>query len=101
MDVSPARQDAQVLSDAEVAKLGMYGKIAENHYGIPQDVEWGIVKGTIYILQSRPITTIGQKKENKHMSGQKSEAKIILKGQGAAPYRVRKSQLSDGKTRVS
>jgi pyruvate,water dikinase len=85
VDVSPARQDAQVLSDAEVAKLGMYGKIAENHYGIPQDVEWGIVKGTFYILQSRPITTIGSKKENKSMSGQKSEAKILLKGQGAAP----------------
>ena len=85
VDVSPARQDAQVLSDAEVAKLGMYGKIAENHYGIPQDVEWGIVKGTIYILQSRPITTIGAKKENKSMSGQRSDAKIILKGQGAAP----------------
>ncbi len=85
VDVSPARQDAQVLSDAEVAKLGMYGKIAENHYGIPQDVEWGIVKGTIYILQSRPITTIGAKKENKSMSGPKSEAKILLKGQGAAP----------------
>ncbi len=85
VDVAPARQDAQVLSDAEVAKLGMYGKIAENHYGIPQDVEWGIVKGTIYILQSRPITTIGAKKENKSMSGQKSEAKILLKGQGAAP----------------
>ena len=85
VDVSPARQDAQVLSEAEVAKLGMYGKIAENHYGIPQDVEWGIVKGTFYILQSRPITTIGSKKENKSMSGQKSEAKIILKGQGAAP----------------
>jgi len=85
VDVAPARQDAQVLSDAEVAKLGMYGKIAENHYGIPQDVEWGIVKGTIYILQSRPITTIGAKKENKSMSGPKSEAKILLKGQGAAP----------------
>jgi pyruvate,water dikinase len=78
VDVAPARQDAQVLSDAEVAKLGMYGKIAENHYGIPQDVEWGIVQGTFYILQSRPITTIGAKKENKSMSGQKAEAKIIL-----------------------
>ena len=85
VDVTPARQDAQVLSDAEVAKLAMYGKIAENHYGIPQDVEWGIVKGTIYILQSRPITTIGAKKENQVMSEQKEDAKIILKGQGAAP----------------
>jgi pyruvate,water dikinase len=85
VDVDSARQDAQVLSDAEVEKLAMYGKIAENHYGIPQDVEWGIVEGTIYILQSRPITTIGNKKEVKGMSRQKQDAKIILQGQGAAP----------------
>jgi len=82
--VDPARQDAQVLSIEEIAKLAMYGKIAENHYGVPQDVEWGIVAGTIYILQSRPITTIG-KKEAKGMSGQSKDAKILLKGQGAAP----------------
>jgi pyruvate, water dikinase len=85
VDVVGARQDAQVLSDAEITKLATYGKIAENHYGIPQDVEWGIVNGTIYILQSRPITTIGNKKEAKSMSGQKQSAKIILQGQGAAP----------------
>jgi pyruvate, water dikinase len=85
VDVSSTRKDVQVLSDEEVAKLAMYGKIAENHYGVPQDVEWGIVTGTIYILQSRPITTIGNKKESKGMSGQKKDAKIILKGQGAAP----------------
>ncbi len=84
VDVPKDRQDAQVLADEEVAKLAMYGKIAENHYGIPQDVEWGVVGGTIYILQSRPITTIG-KKEAKGMSGEKSSATIILKGQGAAP----------------
>lgn len=83
-DVPKARQDAQVLAEAEIAKLAMYGKIAEDHYGVPQDVEWGVVGGTIYILQSRPITTIG-KKEGKGMSGKKSDAKIILKGQGAAP----------------
>ena len=84
VDVPKDRQDARVLADAEVAKLAMYGKIAENHYGVPQDVEWGVVAGTIYILQSRPITTIG-KKEAKGMTEQKSSATIILKGQGAAP----------------
>jgi pyruvate,water dikinase len=85
VDVPASRQDTQVLSTAEITKLAMYGKIAENHYGIPQDVEWGIVNGIIYILQSRPITTIGNKKEAKSMSGQKQNAKIILQGQGAAP----------------
>jgi len=84
-DVPKDRQDTQVLSDAEVAKLAMYGKIAENHYGVPQDVEWGIVSGTTYILQSRPITTIGSKKEAKGMDGHKASANILIKGQGAAP----------------
>ena len=82
--VDAARQDAQVLCRGGGRKAAMYGKIAENHYGVPQDVEWGIVTGTIYILQSRPITTIG-KKEAKGMSGQNKDAKILLKGQGAAP----------------
>jgi pyruvate,water dikinase len=85
VDVSPARQDAQVLANEEVAKLAMYGKIAEDHYGIPQDVEWGIVDGTFYILQSRPITTIGSKKEAKGMTEQKQDVKILVQGQGAAP----------------
>jgi pyruvate, water dikinase len=84
-DVPADRQDKQVLSDAEVEKLAMYGKIAENHYGVPQDVEWGIVSGTFYILQSRPITTIGSRKEAKGMSGNTASATILIKGQGAAP----------------
>jgi hypothetical protein len=87
MEVATGRQDVQVLSDAEVEKLAMYGKIAENHYGIPQDVEWGIVKDAFYILQSRPITTIGTKKSGHGASAEKSGAKeshkILVQGQGA------------------
>ena len=88
IDVQSGRKDAQVLSDEEVAKLAMYGKIAENHYGIPQDVEWSIVGKTFYILQSRPITTIN-KKEPKAMAGvqtgAKGDHKILVQGQGASP----------------
>jgi pyruvate, water dikinase len=89
MEVATGRQDVQVLSDAEVEKLAMYGKIAENHYGIPQDVEWGIVKDAFYILQSRPITTIGTKKSGQGASAERSGAKeshkILVQGQGASP----------------
>jgi pyruvate,water dikinase len=83
VDIDSARQDARVLSDAEVAKLAMFGKIAEDHYSVPQDVEWGIVGEKFYILQSRPITTIGTKKEaaEEHTAS----AKLLIKGQGAAP----------------
>ncbi|MEN6610521.1 MAG: phosphoenolpyruvate synthase [Methanoregulaceae archaeon] len=85
-DVPAARQNAQVLSDEEVAKLATFGKIAEDHYGIPQDVEWGIVGKTIYILQSRPITTIGNTKTSASSVSEKScDTKILLRGQGASP----------------
>ncbi|MDE4907969.1 phosphoenolpyruvate synthase [Methanogenium marinum] len=84
VSVSPERQTAPVLSDAEIAALAKYGRVSELHYGVPQDVEWSIVGDTIYILQSRPITTIagnaGVAKEIESNSG-----KMILEGQGASP----------------
>jgi pyruvate,water dikinase len=82
-NVDKDRQEASVLSDPEVARLANYGKIAETHYAIPQDVEWGIVGDEIFILQSRPITTIrGSVSAPKMEAG---EAPIIVRGQGASP----------------
>ncbi|WFN33679.1 phosphoenolpyruvate synthase [Methanogenium sp. S4BF] len=82
--VSPERQNAPVLSDAEIAALAKFGKVSELHYGVPQDVEWSIVGGTIYILQSRPITTIaGNAGVAKGI--ETSSGNIILEGQGASP----------------
>jgi len=82
--VSAERQDRQVLSDDEVARLATFGKIAQNHYGIPQDVEWAIVGNTFYILQSRPITTI--KSATTPSAGRpETGGNIILQGQGASP----------------
>lgn len=86
LEVQKELQDAPLLSDEEVAKLAKYGKIAENHYGVPQDVEWAIVGDTIYILQSRPITTIRTGTIEEAGSGRGSSTQtIIIKGQGASP----------------
>lgn len=46
-----------VLKKIEVLKLAKIGRAIEEKYGQPQDIEWAIVKGKVYILQSRPITT--------------------------------------------
>ena len=58
----PARkQTAQKLQDkyiVEVAKLGMD---LYQHYFFPQDVEWALEKGKIYIIQTRPVTTLDNK----------------------------------------
>jgi len=48
----PALNEAQVLALAEV------GARIEAHYGSPQDIEWAIADGEIYITQSRPITSL-------------------------------------------
>ncbi|MFC7323861.1 phosphoenolpyruvate synthase [Halorubrum rutilum] len=58
LDVEEERRTARVLSDAEIEELVALGERVEDHYGTPQDVEWAIREGEIYMLQSRPITTI-------------------------------------------
>jgi pyruvate, water dikinase len=51
------RRGKQCLSDEQVIKLAEFAIALENHYGIPQDIEWGIDrKGDIFILQSRPLS---------------------------------------------
>ena len=47
-----------MLSDEEMTQLAKLGKIVEEHYGKPQDIEWAIRTARPYLLQSRPITTI-------------------------------------------
>jgi pyruvate,water dikinase len=83
--VPKAKQEKMLLSDEEVTRLATFGKIAEDHYGVPQDVEWGIVGPEIYILQSRPITTIKSGEPTGAAGAEGSTGKILLQGQGAAP----------------
>jgi pyruvate,water dikinase len=82
------KQNSPVLSDDEVRKLAEFGAIAEEHYGIPQDVEWAIVKDELYILQSRPITTIKSRalpEKGKAGMMEEGEGRILIQGQGASP----------------
>ena len=80
--VPKEKRDAVVLTDTEVVELAKYAEVLEKHYGIPQDIEWGVEKGKIYILQSRPITTINMKKP---AASVESSGKLLVSGLGAAP----------------
>lgn len=48
----------QVLSDTEITKLAKSVLKVEKFFSFPVDIEWAKEKGKIYILQSRPITTL-------------------------------------------
>jgi pyruvate,water dikinase len=46
------------LSDDQACEVARMAARVEAHYGSPQDVEWGMAHGNLYLLQSRPITTL-------------------------------------------
>jgi len=48
----------QKLSDERVLELSDIVQTIENHYGVPEDIEWGLEGSKLYIVQSRPITTL-------------------------------------------
>jgi pyruvate, water dikinase len=46
------------LTDAQATAVAEIGMRLEHHFGAPQDIEWSIdPEGTLYVLQSRPIST--------------------------------------------
>ena len=47
-----------VLVEAELHELAALGRRLEEHFGGPQDVEWAIAGGRVFLLQSRPVTTL-------------------------------------------
>lgn len=56
--VPAERADQPCLSDEELREIGRLLQRVESHYGWPQDIEWGWRDGTLYLFQSRPVTTI-------------------------------------------
>ena len=50
--------ELRVLNDHEILELAELGLAVEHHYGSPQDTEWAWAAGHLYLVQSRPITTL-------------------------------------------
>jgi len=61
-DLSDNIASMQKLTDEQIVALAGFGKKIEDHYGAPQDIEWAVEKGKIFIVQSRNITTLKDKK---------------------------------------
>ena len=47
------------LSDAQAAEVAELARRCARHFGRPQDIEWAIAQGRLWLLQSRPITSLG------------------------------------------
>jgi len=80
--IKPNLQKKQKVSDKVVLKYAKIGLLIEKHYKKPQDIEWAIENNKLYVVQSRPITTL--KKEEKPSKKTTVGAKAILSGMGAS-----------------
>ena len=52
------RNGIQSLPDNQIINLVEIGSQVANLYGFPQDIEWASAKDSLFILQSRPITSL-------------------------------------------
>jgi len=57
-EVPPEERNRPALADDQILRLSELGKRIENHFGAPQDIEFCVEGGQIYIVQSRPITSL-------------------------------------------
>jgi pyruvate,water dikinase len=48
----------QVLKQEELRELAELGCRLEERFGMPLDIEWAMAEGQIFLLQSRPVTTL-------------------------------------------
>lgn len=77
-------QKKQKLTDEEIIKIAILIAEIEKHYYFPQDIEWAIEGDQLFIVQSRPITTLKQIQEKNSIYHLTSE-KPVLTGAPASP----------------
>ena len=83
------------LSDEDIVELARLADKLQKHYFFPQDVEWAKKGKELFIVQTRPVTTISKQTAKKARANQKEvklkdielkfAAKPILEGTSASP----------------
>jgi pyruvate,water dikinase len=81
INLTPEEQARQKITDAEITQLAKIGKQLEDHYQFPQDIEWATEKGKIFIVQTRPVTTIKEGVGTTY----DIDAPVIVTGAAASP----------------
>ncbi len=79
--LQPSSQTEQKLSDEDIISLAKLGKQLEDWYQFPQDIEWAKEDKEIFIVQTRPVTTI---KETAEVEPEIT-APVLLSGDKASP----------------
>ncbi|MBP3790881.1 MAG: phosphoenolpyruvate synthase [Methanobrevibacter sp.] len=84
VEVPEEMRKERVLSDEELIELTEMGKRVQAHYGEPMDTEWAFEKDMLFLLQARPITTLGDAVEEGE-SESSDLGDVLVRGLGASP----------------
>ena len=79
--VATTSREKPKISDADINNLAAIAKNIEEHYRTPQDIEWAKDDNSLYIVQTRPVTTIRESAEKEP----EIEAEPLLQGDAASP----------------
>ncbi len=53
-----AQAGEPALTDAQAIEVAALARATARHFGRPQDIEWALAGGKLWLLQSRPITSL-------------------------------------------
>jgi len=81
VEMAPEEQTRQKVTDEEIIEIAKLGKKLEDWYKFPQDIEWAKQDSEIFIVQTRPVTTIKEKAEEE----EEIKAPVLLTGDKASP----------------
>ncbi len=85
LPVPTDEQSRRVLDDDVLLELARMAIDIESHYGAPQDVEFAREDGRSWIVQSRPITTLG---DTAPSEAAEAPGTVLVSGLAAAPGTV-------------
>ncbi len=91
--IAKSYQETQKLTDEKIIELAKIGNIIEKHYFFPQDIEWALEKNNLYIVQTRPITTIKKADHELPNLSNKGLAKVKITD-GALPGTAGLNQIN-------
>ena len=97
--------DRQKITNEEIIALAKLAQKLQEHYYFPQDIEWAKEKNKLYIVQTRPITTMGMTKKQIGLADDTDKGTLVplIKGAPASPgigigrVRILKSPKEIGK----
>lgn len=79
-----AEAESRVLDDVALRRVAELAMAVERLHDCPQDVEWAIASGTVWLVQARPITTLGLT-TTETRTPQSADSDVLVRGLSAAP----------------